>query len=154
MFVVFFDDTKFSTLIRSEFKTNKTEVSGLAILQVPKGIWGQIGYHSRYGVSAGIGLNITEQIAIEYNFEKAIGKLDFFGNSHNITIAYRFKNGTNDRRNDEESAFVIPRRKRRVLATSSTKRAKTKKSVLTEISGVKPLDEGEKNLKKSSECKN
>ncbi|MDB2612549.1 PorP/SprF family type IX secretion system membrane protein [Flavobacteriaceae bacterium] len=149
----FFDDTKFSTLIRSEFKTNKTEVSGLAILQVPKGIWGQIGYHSRYGVSAGIGLNITEQIAIEYNFEKAIGKLDFFGNSHNITIAYRFKNGTNDRRNDEESAFVIPRRKRRVLATSSTKRAKTKKSVLTEISGVKPLEEGEKILKNQANVK-
>ena len=149
----FFDDTKFSTLIRSDFKIDKTEVSGMAMLTVPKGIWGQIGYHSRYGISGGIGLNITERIAIEYNFEKTVGKFDFFGNSHNITLAYRFKSGINIRRNDEESAFVIPKRKRRVLASSSTKRAKTKKSALTETSGVKLLEEGEKSLKDQENVK-
>lgn len=88
----FFDETKFSGLIKSEFTKDKTIISGLAMWTVPKGIWGQIGYNTLYGASAGLGLNITNQIAIEYNFEKAIGDLTDFGPSHEISLAYRFKN--------------------------------------------------------------
>ena len=33
------------------------------MLTVPKGIWAQVGYNAVYGVSGGIGLNITPQIA-------------------------------------------------------------------------------------------
>src|SRR5690606_4471562 len=68
----FFDESKFSGLLRSEFGTDNTTISGIAMLTVPKGIWGQVGYNTLYGASAGIGLNITKQIAIEYNFEKAV----------------------------------------------------------------------------------
>ena len=71
----FFDQSKFSTLVRSEFKKDNTIISGIAMLTVPKGIWGQVGYNTVYGFSGGIGLNITEQIAIEYNFEKTVGDL-------------------------------------------------------------------------------
>jgi len=88
----FFDETKFSGLIKSEFTKDETIISGLAMWTVPKGIWGQIGYNTLYGASAGLGLNITNQIAIEYNFEKAIGDLTDFGPSHEISLAYRFKN--------------------------------------------------------------
>jgi len=118
----FFDQTKFSSLVRSEFKKDKTIVSGIAMLTVPKGIWGQVGYNNVYGLSAGIGLNITEQIAIEYNFEKTVGDLEAFGSSHDITLAYRFKKKENFYYggDDEESAFVIPKKRKRVLAKSST----------------------------------
>jgi type IX secretion system PorP/SprF family membrane protein len=88
----FFDQSKFSGLIRSEFKQDETIVSAMAMLTVPKGIWAQAGYNSVYGISGGIGLNITTQMAIEYNFEKAIGDLTDFGPSHDLTLAYRFKN--------------------------------------------------------------
>jgi len=88
----FFDESKFSGLIRSEFIKEETIVSALAMLTVPKGIWAQVGYNTVYGISGGLGLNITPQIAIEYNFENAIGDLTEFGSSHDITIAYRFKN--------------------------------------------------------------
>jgi len=116
----FFDQSKFSTLLRSEFKKDKTVLSGIAMLNVPKGIWAQAGYNTLYGASAGIGINITKQIALEYNYEKAIGDLSDFGNSHEITLAYKFKrqyrfNYADDE--DEEQALITPsRRTRRVLA--------------------------------------
>ncbi|MCK5401915.1 MAG: PorP/SprF family type IX secretion system membrane protein, partial [Flavobacteriaceae bacterium] len=68
----FFDRSKFSGLIRSEFRKTKTIVSGIMMLNIPKGIWAQTGYNSLYGLSAGIGFNISTQIALEYNYEKAI----------------------------------------------------------------------------------
>ena len=88
----FFDQTKFTGILRSEFKKEETIISGMAMLTVPKGIWAQVGYNTIYGVSGGIGLNITPEIAIEYNFEKSIGNLSDFGSSHDITLAFRLKN--------------------------------------------------------------
>ncbi len=117
----FFDESKFSTLIRSEFKKDQTIISGIAMLTVPKGIWGQVGYNTTYGISGGIGINITEQIAVEYNFEKAIGDLETFGASHEITLAYRFKNKERYYYggDDEETAIIIPKKSNRVLAKPS-----------------------------------
>ncbi len=91
----FFEESKFTGLLRSEFQKEEAIISAMAMLTVPKGIWAQVGYNTRFGVSGGIGINITSQIALEYNYEKAIGDLSTFGNSHDFTLAYRFKN--NDR---------------------------------------------------------
>ena len=71
----FFDESKFSGLLRSEFKKEETIVSGIVMVTVPKGIWAQVGYNTLYGVSGGLGLNVGNSIAIEYNFEKSIGEL-------------------------------------------------------------------------------
>jgi hypothetical protein len=118
----FFDESKFSTLVRSEFQKDNTIISGVVMLTVPKGIWVQAGYNTIYGLSGGLGLNITEQIAIEYNFEKAIGDLTTFGPSHEITLAYKFKKKENYYYggNDEETAFVIPKKSRKVIASANT----------------------------------
>ena len=107
----FFYESKFSGLLRAEFKNDATVFSGAAMLTIPKGIWAQIGYNTLYGPSVGLGLNISSQIAVEYNYEKAIGDLSNFGPSHDITLAYRFKNRNNYyySGNDEESASIIPR---------------------------------------------
>ncbi|MCK8481833.1 PorP/SprF family type IX secretion system membrane protein, partial [Psychroserpens algicola] len=110
----FFDESKFSGLIKSEFKTDETIVSAIAMLTVPKGIWAQVGYNTVFGVSGGIGLNITQEIAIEYNFEKAIGDLTEFGPSHEITLAYRFKNRERyDYSSGDEVAGLISTNKRK-----------------------------------------
>ena len=118
----FFDESKFSTLLRSEFKKDQTVISGIAMLTVPKGIWAQAGYNTLYGVSAGVGLNITTQIALEYNYEKAIGDLSTFGNSHEITLAYKFKNKEryNYSGDDDEEALLSTKRTKRVLASRNT----------------------------------
>lgn len=114
----FFDESKFSTLLRSEFKKDETIISGLLMLTVPKGIWAQAGYNSLYGMSAGIGINITKQIAIEYNYEKAIGDLSTFGNSHDITLAYKFrnKNRYSYSGDDEEEALLSGAKRKRVVS--------------------------------------
>ncbi|MEJ2112977.1 MAG: PorP/SprF family type IX secretion system membrane protein [Flavobacteriaceae bacterium] len=121
----FFDQSKFSTLVRSEFKKDKTVFSGVAMVSVPKGIWAQAGYNTLYGMSAGIGLNITKEIAIEYNYENAVGDLSDLGNSHEFTIAYRFKK--TERRsyldnNEEQALFTSSRKSRRVLASQAPQR--------------------------------
>ena len=121
----FFDQSKFSTLVRSEFKKDKTVVSGVAMVSVPKGIWAQAGYNTLYGMSAGIGLNITKEIAIEYNYENAVGDLSNLGNSHEFTIAYRFKK--TERRsyfddNEEQALFTSSRKSRRILASQAPQR--------------------------------
>ncbi len=119
----FFDESKFSGLIRSEFKKDKTIVSAITMLTIPKGIWAQVGYNSVYGVSGGIGLNITPQIAIEYNIEKGIGAFTNFGNlySHEVTLAYRFKNNdTYDYSSGDEVSGLI---------STSTKRKPVKSKI-------------------------
>ena len=113
----FFDESKFSGLIRTEFKKDETIVSAITMLTIPKGIWAQVGYNTAYGVSGGLGLNITEQIVIEYNIEKGTGALTNFGNlySHEVTLAYRFKNKeTYDYSSGDEVSGLIsksPKRK-------------------------------------------
>jgi len=88
----FFGESRFSALARSEFQKDATIISGVVMLTVPKGIWVQGGYNTMYGASGGIGLNITPQIAIEYNYEKPFAGLTNLGAAHEITLAYRFKN--------------------------------------------------------------
>ncbi|GAA3604324.1 type IX secretion system membrane protein PorP/SprF [Flavivirga amylovorans] len=115
----FFDESKFSALIRSEFKKDNTVISGMAMLTIPKGIWAQAGYNTLYGLFGGIGFNISTQISIEYNYEKAMGDLVDFGNSHDITLAYKFKNRYRYRYSgdDEEGSMIIPaKRSRRAIA--------------------------------------
>ncbi|QXP58808.1 PorP/SprF family type IX secretion system membrane protein [Olleya sp. HaHaR_3_96] len=120
----FFDESKFSTLIKSEFKTDETIISALAMFTVPKGIWAQAGYNSVYGASGGLGINISPQIAIEYNFEKAIGDLTDFGPSHEITLAYRFKNTENyEYSGDDEISGLLsgkPKRRKKVTPSKPT----------------------------------
>jgi len=109
----FFDQSKFSTLVRSEFKKDKSVYSGIMMLTVPKGMWAQVGYNSLYGASGGIGFNLTNQISLEYNYEKAIGDLSSFGSSHEMTLAYKFKKNYKYNYGDDdiEGALITPAKK-------------------------------------------
>ncbi|MFD2914204.1 PorP/SprF family type IX secretion system membrane protein [Psychroserpens luteus] len=132
----FFDESKFTGLIKSEFQKEETILSAIAMLTVPKGIWAQAGYNTRYGISGGIGINITSQIALEYNYEKAIGDLSTFGNSHDFTLAYRFK--SNDRYDyssgDEVGGLLISDDKKKPKIAKVTK---PKKEVVTNVPSEK-----------------
>ncbi|GGK31876.1 hypothetical protein GCM10007962_27780 [Yeosuana aromativorans] len=109
----FFDESKFSGLVRSEFKNDQTVISGAVMLTIPKGLWVQTGYNTLYGMSAGIGFNITTQISMEYNYEKAMGNLSNFGTSHEITMAFKFKNRYRYDYSDEDEmgALISPVKK-------------------------------------------
>jgi type IX secretion system PorP/SprF family membrane protein len=104
----FFGESKFSMLARSEFQKDATIISGVTMLTVPKGIWFQAGYNTMYGVSGGLGINITKQIAVEYNYERQITGLTNLGAAHEITLAYRFKNNNYyDYSRDDDLAGLI-----------------------------------------------
>ena len=86
----FLDESKFSALLKVDKKTDKTIISGIFMFDVPKLGWAQAGYNNLYGVSAGLGFNITKNISIGYNFEKTLGDLSGLGLSHEIHLAYIF----------------------------------------------------------------
>ena len=134
----FFDESRFSGLISSEFRKDETVISGMVMLMVPKGIWVQAGYNSLYALSAGIGLNISPQIAFEYNYEKGVGGFSTFGNSHDITLAYKFENRNRydySGDDEEEALLMSSRNKKRTVAkkrkpSKSTSRKKVKPEVV------------------------
>ncbi len=125
----FFDEAKFTGLIRSEFKNDETVISGVAMLTIPKGIWAQVGYNTVFGASGGIGINITSEIALEYNYEMAVGDLAEFGSSHDFTLAYRFKNKQRyDYNDDDEVAGLLSGKKKSpILASAAKAKAKAKR---------------------------
>ena len=126
----FFDNSKFTALLRSDFQKDETIISGVAMVTVPKGIWAQAGYNTLYGASAGVGINITKQIALEYNYEKAFGDLNSFGSSHEITLAYRFINNNyyDYSREDEVSSILSGGNKRRRVSKKSKSRVANNKT--------------------------
>ncbi|MDY2586580.1 PorP/SprF family type IX secretion system membrane protein [Winogradskyella aquimaris] len=116
----FFKDTKFSGILMSEFRKDETLISGLATLSVPKGIWFQVGYNNRFGVSGGLGLNVTKNIALEYNIEKSIGELVDFGTSHEVTLAYRFITKKRyDYSGDEEVSGLFTKKRNKPIVKAS-----------------------------------
>ncbi|WP_192500782.1 PorP/SprF family type IX secretion system membrane protein, partial [Flavobacterium sp. PL002] len=115
----FFDNSKFSALVRSEFKKEKTVISGVGMLTIPQGAWIQAGYNTVYGMSAGLGVNITPTISIEYNYERGTGNFANFGASHEFLIAYRFKSKTYYYGDDEEEgALLAPTSKAKTIQGS------------------------------------
>lgn len=153
----FFAESRFTGLIRSEFKQDQTIVSGVGMLLVPKGIWAQVGYNSLFGASGGLGLNITKQIAIEYNYEMAIGELMDFGPSHEITLAYKISSYRNYdySREDEVSALISGDKKRKPAVKStitSTQVAANKEAKAKAIAEEKAKDEAAAKAKAAAEA--
>ena len=119
----FFGNSKFSALAESEFQKETTIVSGAIMITIPKGIWAQVSYNTQYGASGGLGVNITPQIAIEYNYEKPFVGLSDFGASHEITLAYRFKNNNyyDYSRDDELAGLLTFEKKERKVSKKQEK---------------------------------
>ena len=131
----FFGNSKFSALAESEFQKETTIISGAIMITIPKGIWAQVSYNTQYGASGGLGVNITPQIAIEYNYEKPFVGLSDFGASHEITLAYRFKNNNYyDYSRDDELAGLLTfeKKERKVSKTQEKTTADDQDRIATE----------------------
>ncbi len=150
----FFKDTKFSGILMSEFRQDETIISGIASLNVPKGIWFQVGYNSRFGVSGGAGLNITKNIALEYNVEKAIGELVEFGPSHEITIAYRIisKKRFKYSGDEEVSGLFSRKRTRPIVEATEEELAGIRERAAERREKAKLAREAEEQAKKDAEA--
>ncbi|NQX85645.1 MAG: PorP/SprF family type IX secretion system membrane protein [Flavobacteriaceae bacterium] len=138
----FLDDSKFSGLAKVELKNEDTIYSGSAMLTVPAGFWTQVGYNSFYGASAGLGLNITKNIAIAYNYDIPFGDLTEIGTAHTLTLAYRFKNNERYKYTPEDDRYGLIEKKKRskYLVSRTKKEAKEKIKKLAELKTKKDLD--------------
>ena len=150
----FFKDAKFSGILMSEFRKDETLISGLVTLSVPKGIWFQAGYNNRYGVSGGLGLNVTKNIAIEYNIEKSIGELVEFGTSHEVTLAYRFITKKKfDYSGDEEVSGLFTKKRNKPIVKASEEELAGIRERAAERRAQAKLDrEAEEKAKKDAEA--
>lgn len=135
----FFGESRFSALARTEFQKETSIYSGVVMLTVPKGIWAQVGYNTLYGASGGLGVNITKQIAIEYNYERPFSGLSNLGAAHEITLAYRFKNNNYyEYSRDDDLAGIFSSENRR----TPKKRKSTPTATVTEEI-TPPVEESE-----------
>jgi type IX secretion system PorP/SprF family membrane protein len=136
----FLEQSRFTGFVKAELKKEKTILSAIAMLNVPKGFWAQIGYNTVFGVSGGIGANISPSILIEYNYERGLGNFINFGASHEITLAYKFKNNNSYYDEDEERALISPFENRRV-AVAKPKEDKKIQTVAIQKPETKPEPE-------------
>jgi type IX secretion system PorP/SprF family membrane protein len=140
----FFDDSKFSTSIKSEFRQSDVVLSGLVMLTVPKGIWGQAGYNTLNGFSAGIGLNLFKGLMLEYNYERAMGNLSVLGSAHEISIGYRFTNRNSYKYTDDaEMASIIPEKRTRKTITKTDDATRARIAARAEARRLAKLQESE-----------
>ncbi|MFH6992279.1 PorP/SprF family type IX secretion system membrane protein [Flavobacterium sp. FlaQc-48] len=142
----FFDRSKFSGILKSEFRKDKTVISGLAMFSIPKGFWAQAGYNTLYGMSAGLGVNITPKIAIEYNYEKGTGNFSNLGASHEFVIAYKFKSKKYYYGDDEDEGGLIE--------VKNTAPVKSKQPVVTTDQATQANLTADAKAKADAEAKN
>ncbi len=64
---------------------NEFSVGGNVILDLPKAGWLKAGYDKTYGISAGIGVNISDKLAVGFSYEKSS-----FAATNEIGLIYNF----------------------------------------------------------------
>ncbi|WP_340076282.1 PorP/SprF family type IX secretion system membrane protein [Leptobacterium sp. I13] len=93
-------DARMSLLTRGRKQGDRdANLSGSLILDLPKVGWVQGGYDDFYGVSGGIGFNITKRLSLGYTVEKGLSDgIQNLGTTHEISFGYSFQpNLTEDR---------------------------------------------------------
>ncbi|GGX19678.1 PorP/SprF family type IX secretion system membrane protein [Aquimarina muelleri] len=105
--------------------TSNLRYGASVIVELPTLGWGQVGYNSFYGVSLGVGGNITSNVSVGYTYETGFGDTSNFGATHEVGLAYNFETEKPRRRKSksksgtqkayEERDSEIRRLKREVL---------------------------------------
>ena len=129
----FFDKSKFSALLKSDFRKDKTILSGLVMLTIPNGVWAQLGYNTLYGISGGLGVNISQSIALEYNYERGLSSFSNFGASHEIGFAYKFSSKKYNYEEDEQGSIIAPSDERDVVYVKPKEVKKPETPLIQEV---------------------
>lgn len=99
----FLENGKLVSMIRGRSEED-FKMGGSVLLDAPKIGWLQAGYDDKYGMSGGLGFNITNRLSIGYTFEKGTKSgLSNMGPTHEIVFAYSFKpksRAAQDNKND------------------------------------------------------
>ncbi|MFC4738395.1 PorP/SprF family type IX secretion system membrane protein [Flavobacterium ponti] len=84
-----FENSSLTFLARGKYiAMEDLEYSAGLLYNVPRAGWAQASYSDYYGVSGGLGINISQKIAIGYNYEKGLGKeITNLGATHELFLA-------------------------------------------------------------------
>lgn len=84
-----FENSSLTFLARGKYlEMKEIDYSGGILYNVPRAGWLQGSFSDYYGISGGLGLNISQKIAIGYNYEKGLGnEITNLGATHEIFLA-------------------------------------------------------------------
>ncbi|WP_103069070.1 PorP/SprF family type IX secretion system membrane protein [Aquimarina sediminis] len=85
-------------------ETSSLRYGGNVIVELPALGWAQAGYNSFYGVSLGIGGNITSNVSVGYTYETGFGDTSNFGATHEVGLAYNFETEKPRRRSKSKTS--------------------------------------------------
>lgn len=96
-----FENSSLTFLARGRYIAMEDfDYSAGILYNVPRAGWAQASYSDYYGVSGGLGINISQKIAIGYNYEKGFGNaLTNLGATHELFLALTLDS------NEEFSAY-------------------------------------------------
>lgn len=89
-----FEDARLMPLIQlGQDENNDLVYTGSMILDLPKYGWLQTNFDSTYGMSLGVGFNISKKMSLGYLLENdLLNKENDLGWNHEVSLAYTFKN--------------------------------------------------------------
>ena len=116
---------------------------GSLLLDLPKYGWLQTTVDEEYGVSAGIGFNLSKKMSLGYLMEKDLSQDDAnLGWNHELSLAYTFKeddekgNSYVDSSNDSKIDRIVRNYEEQIahlIAERDNSRKKSRKELVTEI---------------------
>ena len=97
-----FENSSLTFLGRGKYiAMEELDYSAGILYNVPRAGWVQGSYSDYYGISGGLGINISQKIAIGYNYEKGLGNaLTNLGGTHELFLALTLDS------NEEFSAYT------------------------------------------------
>lgn len=137
-----FEEARLMPLVQlGKNENNEFIYVGSLVLDLPKYGWLQTNFDNEYGMSLGLGFNISKKMSLGYLLEKDILQKDAdLGWNHEVSLAYTFKNDglninlTADSSQDQKVDQIIRNYEEQILA-------------LTEEKGEAPMTAKETNKK-------
>jgi len=129
-------------------------LSGSLILDLPKLGWFQGGYDDYYGVSAGIGFNLSKRISLGYTFERGVsGSTVNFGPTHEISFAYSFQPTLTENMVFSDDPYDSPEEFENQIITANPDDTFTEQTDVMEESDVVPNNVTEKSQNNTNKAK-
>lgn len=124
-----FEDARLMPLVQlGKNENNEFIYVGSLVLDLPKYGWLQTNFDNEYGMSLGLGFNISKKMSLGYLLEKDILQKDTdLGWNHEVSLAYTFKNDglninlTADSSQDEKVDRIIRNYEEQILALTAEK---------------------------------
>ena len=124
-----FEDARLMPLVQvGKNENNDLVYVGSMVLDLPKYGWLQTNFDNTYGMSVGMGFNISKKMSLGYLLEKDIlNKETDLGWNHEVSLAYTFKNDdldinlTADSSQDRKIDQIIRNYEEQILALTEEK---------------------------------